>query len=76
MTSMLPVLIVCAAAGTAGADAAPPEEAVEPDGIVLSDGSGATALVAPAAGGRILAFRPAGAPGNVFWTPPPSDQCV
>ena len=76
MTSMLPVLIVCAAAGTARADAAPPEEAVEPDGVVLSDGTGATALVAPAAGGRILAFRPAGAPGNVFWTPPPGDSIL
>jgi len=45
----------------------------ETDEIVLSDATGAAAVVAPAAGGRILAFRPAGAAGNVFWTPQPGD---
>lgn len=46
--------------------------------IVLADGSGAEAVLAPAAGGRVLAFRPAGAPGgaNVFWTPPSGDSLL
>ena len=113
MMRMLPILIVCAAASPARANAAPQEpcrdapaaesganardetdldlsfqgnnaamnasgdqEASEQNVIVLSDATGAAAVVAPAAGGRILAFRPAGAPGNVFWTPPPGDSIL
>ncbi len=47
-----------------------------PDETVLSDATGAAAVVAPAAGGRILAFRPAGASGNVLWNPPPGDSIL
>ena len=49
-----------------------------PDELVLSDGTGATAVVAPAAGGRVLAFRPAGMPGggNAFWTNPLDDPML
>ena len=48
----------------------------KPGEIVLSDAAGAAAVVAPAAGGRILAFRPAGATGDVFWTPPAGDSIL
>ncbi len=63
--SLLPLALALAGCVTCRGD--------ESDGIVLSDGTGASAALAPAVGGRILAFRPAGASGNVFWTPQPGD---
>ena len=63
--SLLPLALALAGCATCRGD--------ESDGIVLSDGTGASAALAPAVGGRILAFRPAGASGNVFWTPQPGD---
>ena len=53
-------------------------EGLASDELVLSDGTGATAVVAPEAGGRVMAFHPAGTAGtrNVFWTNPLDDPTM
>ena len=57
---------------------APRGPATDPASIVLADETGAEAIVAPAFGGRVLAFRPAGAADgeNLFWTNPLDDIVI